>query len=105
MLLCQPTDFQKFRHSGILNLHTQKSCQCLLLLIIISGCTTLNDTQPSFPALDTVNHIAGEHRRKSVSGDIVPIAIMNFKYNKIKPDAIENGLLTIENGKLRSVVL
>jgi len=60
--------------------------------------------KPFFPTIDTVRDRGEKHRRSvrgSVPGDAIPIAVMYFNYNTIKPDALEKGLIRIENGRLR----
>ncbi len=52
--------------------------------------------RPNFPALNTLKSRAKPYIKRS----IVPIGIINFQYNKIKENALEDGLLTIENERL-----
>ncbi len=50
---------------------------------------------PDFPPLKELN----ERAKSSLRNSLVPIAIMNLQYNKIKPNAVASGLLRIENGQ------
>jgi hypothetical protein len=53
--------------------------------------------QAAWPALQTVLEAA----RPGVARDIIPVGIMNFRYTRIRPDALERGALTVEDGRLR----
>jgi hypothetical protein len=54
-------------------------------------------SEPSWPALQVVLDGA----RSSAAKDIIPVAVMNFRYTRIRPDAFERGALTIQAGRLR----
>ncbi|CAN2042445.1 PKD domain-containing protein [Candidatus Magnetomoraceae bacterium gMMP-15] len=60
--------------------------------------------KPIFP---NINIIKTEARKRSRSirryifEDVIPIGIMNFKYNALKSDVLEKGLISIEKKRLR----
>jgi hypothetical protein len=53
--------------------------------------------QPAWPQLQAVLRAA----RPCAAGDVIPVGIMNFRYNRIGPDAFERGAPTIEAGRVR----
>ena len=57
--------------------------------------------EPGWPRLEDIRSEAREEARRNVAGDVIPIAIMNFSYTRIRSDALESGSLTIQDGRLR----
>jgi len=53
-------------------------------------------TAPSWPNLGTVLH----QTRSLVDRGIIPLVAMSFDYNRIRPGALEDGSLVIEDGRL-----
>jgi hypothetical protein len=52
---------------------------------------------PSWPQLEAVE----ERAERKIRRGVVPLAVMNFRYDRIHPDALETGALVVENGRLR----
>ena len=52
--------------------------------------------EPSWPQLQAVL----EGARSSAAKDIIPVAVMNFRYTRIRPDVFEQGALTIRAGRI-----
>jgi hypothetical protein len=51
---------------------------------------------PRWPSLET---LAARHDARRAR--VIPIALMNIAYQRIRPDALDEGLLVIEDGRLR----
>ncbi|MEW6686797.1 MAG: hypothetical protein AB1393_11425, partial [Candidatus Edwardsbacteria bacterium] len=51
---------------------------------------------PTIPTIFKLDSLAKTYKKQK----IIPIAIMNFRYNEIKEDALEKGLLEIRDGQL-----
>ncbi len=58
--------------------------------------------KPSIPPLEGIRKIS-KTRRIKATNEIIEIAVMNFHYDQIKQDAIEKGLLKVEDGGLKRV--
>lgn len=52
-------------------------------------------TEPSWPALEEVLERARQRRRDGA----VPIGVMDFRYQRIRPDALDTGALVVRNGR------
>jgi hypothetical protein len=52
--------------------------------------------EPEWPALESLL----DENRRGIHGGLIPIAFMRFDYDRIHPDALEDGLLEMRDGRL-----
>lgn len=53
-------------------------------------------SEPSWPDLETILESAQTH----IGRGVVPIAVMSFRFNRIRSDALESGALMMQDGRL-----
>jgi hypothetical protein len=52
--------------------------------------------EPEWPALESLL----DENRRAIRGGLIPIAFMRLNYDRIRPDALEDGLLEMRDGRL-----
>jgi len=53
--------------------------------------------EPDWPPLEAIL----DEARPGASRDVIPVAIMNFRYTRVRPDAFESGALAVGGGRLQ----
>ncbi|MDO9067024.1 MAG: hypothetical protein Q7W05_01035, partial [Deltaproteobacteria bacterium] len=92
--LFSKTDINKFRGDTLSDTITLAEWKDLYAQIYYSYID-----KPSIPSLHEIDSLSKTYIKKS----IIPIAILNTKYNKIKQNAIEDGLLAVKDNQLTDV--
>ena len=86
------------RHAHRFQPHHARSLH-YLRAALRSARVTGTDTLPSLPELNR----RLEARRQGPAGAPNPIAVQYMSYNRIRPDALQNNLLTVQNNQLYDV--